>query len=34
MSINLSKGEKISLSKKDDSFKNLYVGLGWDTRID
>lgn len=31
MSISLSKGQKISLSKEDPSLKKIIVGLGWDT---
>lgn len=31
MSISLSKGQKISLSKEDTSLKKIIVGLGWDT---
>lgn len=31
MSINLSKGQKISLSKEDPSLSKIVVGLGWDT---
>lgn len=31
MSINLSKGQKISLSKEDPSLSKIIVGLGWDT---
>lgn len=31
MSISLSKGQKISLSKEDPSLKKIVVGLGWDT---
>jgi tellurium resistance protein TerD len=32
MSISLSKGGNISLSKTDPSLKNVIVGLGWDAR--
>ena len=32
MSISLSKGGNISLSKTDPSLKNVLVGLGWDAR--
>ncbi|MBZ4202275.1 MAG: TerD family protein [Methylovulum sp.] len=32
MSISLSKGGNISLSKTDPSLKNIIVGLGWDAR--
>lgn len=31
MSINLSKGERINLSKEAPSLKNAGIGLGWDT---
>lgn len=31
MSISLSKGQKISLSKEDPSLTKIVVGLGWDT---
>lgn len=31
MSISLSKGQKISLSKEDPSLKKIIVGLGWNT---
>lgn len=31
MSINLSKGQKISLSKEDPSLTKIIVGLGWNT---
>jgi len=30
MPINLSKGQKISLTKGNPSLKNIMVGLGWD----
>jgi tellurium resistance protein TerD len=32
MSISLSKGQKISLSKEEPSLKKIIVGLGWDTK--
>ncbi len=32
MSVSLSKGGNVSLSKTDPSMKNLHVGLGWDIR--
>lgn len=32
MSISLSKGQKIDLTKGNPSLKNLLVGLGWDTK--
>ncbi len=32
MSVSLSKGGKVSLSKSDPSMKNVLVGLGWDVR--
>ena len=31
MSINLTKGQKISLTKDNPSLKQVTVGLGWDT---
>ena len=31
MPINLSKGQKISLSKEAPGLKKIMVGLGWDT---
>ena len=34
MSINLSKGQKISLSKKGSSLTNISVGLGWAQRVE
>ena len=30
MAINLSKGQKVDLTKGNPSLKNLMVGLGWD----
>lgn len=33
MSINLEKGQKISLTKENPSLKRIIVGLGWDTRV-
>ena len=32
MSISLSKGQKISLSKEEPGLKKIIVGLGWDTK--
>lgn len=32
MSISLSKGQKISLTKEDPGLKKIIVGLGWDTK--
>ncbi len=32
MSVSLSKGGNVSLSKTDPTMKNLHVGLGWDIR--
>ncbi len=32
MSVSLSKGGNVSLSKSDPSMKNVLVGLGWDVR--
>lgn len=32
MSISLSKGQKISLSKEEPNLKKIIVGLGWDTK--
>ncbi len=32
MSISLSKGQKISLSKEEPGLKKIVVGLGWDTK--
>lgn len=34
MSINLSKGQKISLSKKGTTLTNISVGLGWAQRVE
>jgi len=31
MSINLSKGQKIDLTKGNENLKKLHIGLGWDT---
>jgi tellurium resistance protein TerD len=33
MSINLSKGERINLSKDAPGLKNVGIGLGWDTNV-
>ncbi len=30
MPINLSKGQKVDLTKKNPGLKNIMVGLGWD----
>ncbi len=30
MAINLSKGQKVSLTKENPGLKNIFVGLGWD----
>ena len=32
MSINLTKGQKISLTKENPSLSKIVVGLGWDTK--
>lgn len=34
MSISLKKGESISLKKDNNILKDIYLGLGWDTRMD
>ena len=31
MAVNLSKGQKVSLTKDNPSLSNIIVGLGWDT---
>ncbi|WP_414553546.1 TerD family protein [Anabaena sp. CCY 0017] len=33
MSINLSKGERINLSKEAPSLKKAGIGLGWDVNV-
>ena len=31
MAVNLSKGQKVSLTKGNEGLNNIVVGLGWDT---